>query len=751
MPLRLLPLCLLLVLGAVPASAAASAALPGAESADAVRTEDGGHAVHASLLVDAAIAAAGEPFSVGVLFELAPGWHIYWKNSGQAGLPTRLAWQAEGAEFGPLQWPAPRVFRESEASLTTFGYDGEILLRSDAVLAANAPGQVVLRAKADFLVCKLQCVPGSFELERALAVGRDAVPAEPATQATFMRYASRVPRPAAELGVELEALYSRSAVRPGDAFTGAIAVAGAYAFGEGSAFHSFAPADSEALALEVTGSRPHPYADFGLLLTFRGEAAVEGPEVSRLRGVIALRDAAYRPLWAEVDLPLPRASAGAEVAVRPAPWLEPLHTASGSGFFWRAILLALAGGLVLNLMPCVLPVLAIKVFALTDLAQRSPGEVRLHGAAYAGGVVASMLALAGAVVALRAGGTAVGWGFQFQEPLFLAVISAVLVVFGLNLFGVFEIGFDATRLAGVGHSASGPRRSFFEGLLAVALATPCSAPFLGTAVGFAFASTPATIVAIFAAIGVGLASPYVAITLVPAWARLLPKSGAWMVWLRRGLGFALLATVVWLLWVAGRAVGSDGVAGLLAFLLAVGFAAWLYGAFQSARLPRSARLTAAGALAAALLALPLLPLEPAAPRGPSEARNADAASHAFEPVAVRAAVERGQVAFVYFTADWCLTCKVNEHVVLADAEVRDAMRSLDVARFVGDWTRRDERIRAELARFGRAGVPMYLVYSPGRPADPVLLPELLTVDLVVDALRAAAGEAGALRAGRSTP
>ncbi|MBW2280874.1 MAG: thioredoxin family protein [Deltaproteobacteria bacterium] len=594
-------------------------------------------------------------------------------------------------------------------------------------------------------------MPGSFELERALAIGADAVPADPETGSLFMRNAARVPRPAADLGVELEALYSQSAVRPGDAFTGAIAVRGAFTLGEATPFASFAPTDSEALGLAVTGSRPHPYAEQGLLLTLRGEAATDGDEVSRLRGVLALRDAAYRPLWVQVDLPLPRERAGVEVAVRPAPWLEPLQATSGAGFFWRAILLALAGGLVLNLMPCVLPVLAIKVFGLADLAQRSPREVRMHGAAYGGGVVASMLVLAGFVVALRAGGMAVGWGFQFQEPLFLAVISTVLLVFGLNLFGVFEIGFDATRLAGLGASASGPRRSFFEGLLAVALATPCSAPFLGTAVGFAFASAPITIVAVFAAIGVGLASPYVVITLVPAWARWLPRSGAWMVWLRKLLGFALLATVVWLLWVAGRSAGTDAVSGLLAFLLAVGFAAWLYGALQSARLLRPARLTAVGATLAALLALPLLPLEPAAERGSPSASGLDPASLEFEPAAVRAAVERGRVAFVYFTADWCLTCKVNEHAVLASSEVRDAMRRLDVARFVGDWTRRDDRIRAELARFGRAGVPMYLVYSPGRPADPVVLPELLTVQVVVEALRAAAGEAGPLRAGRSTP
>ncbi|GAG15138.1 unnamed protein product, partial [marine sediment metagenome] len=245
---------------------------------------------------------------------------------------------------------------------------------------------------------------------------------------------------------------------------------------------------------------------------------------------------------------------------------------------WTAFGLALLGGLILNLMPCVLPVLAIKVFHVAELAHRSRREVISHGAAYTVGVVASMLALAAVVVGLRSAGTAVGWGFQFQEPLFIAAMATLLVVFALNLFGVFEVTFQPG--AGLAAEATGLKRSFFEGLLAVILATPCTAPFLGTAVGFAFASSGPVIFAMFAAIGLGLAAPYAAITLVPAWGRLIPRPGAWMLQVRRALGFSLVATVVWLLWVLGRSVGVDVQAVVLGYLVAIAFLAWLFGVLQ---------------------------------------------------------------------------------------------------------------------------------------------------------------------------
>ncbi len=720
----------------------------GEDRAFAEAALDAGDArVEVRLLADQVRSAPGALLRVGVLFDLDPGWHLYWRNPGQSGLATEIEWQLDGAEVGPLEWPAPEAFSESDGLLTTYGYQEQVLLAAPVRFAPGERGPRTLRAVADFLVCKVQCVPGRVELERALEVGDAPLPADAATQALFERYAARVPRSPDAFGLRVEALFSQSAIRPGDTFRAAVAIScapgsdcGALApdGAEGRAW--FIPDRVPMLALRVTGSRPHPFAATGFLVTLSGVAGRDDPGADQhLAGVVALR-ARGSAVRLAVDLPLARARSGQPVAQLDNPWLEPLASAGGALGLLHVLLLALAGGVVLNAMPCVLPVLALKVFGLASLGAQPRRELRLHGFAYTAGVVASMLALAAAVAGLRAMGTLVGWGFQLQEPRFVAAIGALLVAFAANLFGAFEIGFDATRAAAVGAQATGARRSFFEGLLAVVLATPCTAPFLGTAVGFAFAASAPVIFAVFAAIGLGLAAPYLAVTLVPGAARLLPRPGAWMLHVRRALGFALLATVVWLCWILGRSLGADAMALLLAFLLAVGVASWLFGALQAARREggvRGAAIALVVLCAAALFALPL------------DAANSDASSaqvaptdtlafQRFDPPAVAAELDRGRPVFVYFTADWCLTCKVNERLVLADARVHAEVERLRVAAFKADWTRPDEQIRAELARFGRAGVPMYLVYSPDRPTQPALLPELLTVDLVVDALRAAA-------------
>ncbi len=382
-------------------------------------------------------------------------------------------------------------------------------------------------------------------------------------------------------------------------------------------------------------------------------------------------------------------------------------------------------------MPCVLPVLAMKVFAVSELGGQSRREALAHGGAYTAGILASMLALAGAALALRAAGHAVGWGFQFQEPAFVAGISALLVAFALNLFGVFEIGFVGGGLASVGAEATGARRSFFEGLLAVALATPCSAPFLGTALGLAFASPAPVILATFAAIGLGLAAPFLAISAAPELARFLPRSGPWMGELRAGLGFALLGSVVWLLFILGRSAGADAVIALLAVLLGGAGVAFVYGRLQHAEL-RGLSLGASLAVGL-LLVVGMNWVSVAAP-----AREAGERGSAWSERAVAEALAAGHPTLAYFTADWCLTCKLNERTALeTDAVQRELARGgFRVLR--GDWTLRDEAIRQELARHGKAGVPLYLVYSPSAPTAPEVLPELLSEARLLEALRRAA-------------
>ena len=704
---------------------------------------DGEPSVEARLLVDASAISPDDTVRVGVLFELAPSWHIYWRNPGEAGFPTTLDWKMTGVETGPLRWPGPHVYREAKDTITVYGYTDSVLLYTEARLAESR-SKLDLAVEADFLVCKLACVPGRISLNRSIPVAARTRPAERETRELFDHWAQRVPTSAEARGLTVDALYSQSAIRPGDSFRAAISLVcdggptsqscSGLRRGRADVAESFIPGAIPSVRLEVTGTRKHPFAD-GLLITMEGRA-VEGevPGDQRLHGVVQLHNHAGEWVGVDVDLPLPRAAAGAEIVRLENPWLEPEEGGiPGEVAWWRALLFALLGGLILNLMPCVLPVLAIKVFGIAERAHADRRDVLLNGGAYTLGILATMCALAGVVIALRTAGTAVGWGFQFQEPLFVVAISTLILLFALNLFGVFEIGLPG-RIS-VSTTATGVRGSFFEGLLVVLLATPCSAPFLGTAVGFAFASSAPVIVGIFLAIGLGLAAPFVAITLVPGLARLLPRSGPWMVHLRAGLGTALLVTLVWLLWVVGRLVGTDGLVLVMGFLLATGVGVWIYGVRQRSNPDGRAPVVAAAVGVLAIAALFALPVEPVARSSSEGTSESISGARRFDPAAIQAELANGRPVFVYFTADWCLTCKVNERMVLRDARVADALVARNVATFEADWTLRDDSIRAALARFGRAGVPLYLIYDPDHPASPELLPELLTVDFFLDALR----------------
>ena len=713
-----------------PAVAGGSVSFPVPASAVAVAAPDAVKPrVEVRLLIDPT-PAPGRIARVGALFTLDPGWHLYWRNPGDAGLPTRLRWHADGAVLGPLAWPAPEVFRDAEAGLTSYGYSGAVLLASDLGRLGPRNGPRELRADAEFLVCKDQCIPGKVSLARDLDGALAGGAAAERTRALFEQFAARVPLPAEKLGVGVGVRGLELAERAGAPVRARLRVdpcaresdsRDADCAVESAAF---VPDTSPSLSLSDASSGASAGA---FELSLEGRAIKDGARRdARLAGVLELRERGGRLRAVALDLPLDDGA--------PAP------AGAGAGAsFATAFLLAALGGAILNLMPCVLPVLALKLFALAELGRQSRRQTLAHALGYFAGVELTLLALATGVIALRAAGSYVGWGFQFQEPRFALAITLLLVGFALNLFGVFEIG-SPSALGDVGADASGVARSFFDGLLAVVLATPCSAPFLGTAVGFAFAGSALNVLAIFAAIGFGLAAPLSLVAIAPGVAAHMPRSGPWMGKLRAALGFALLASAIWTLWIFGRTAGVDALGAALGLALALALAAWVFGIFQSS--DRVGR----GLVAAAAIALVALFALRSAWQGaaavPAEAAQASAAHGAwqrFDRDAIAGELRSGRPVFVDFTAAWCLTCAVNERAVIASARVQGELARRDFALFRADWTLRDESIRRELARFGRAGVPLYVVYDPAAPDEPRVLSELLTVDALVDALRERGG------------
>ncbi|NTX37593.1 thioredoxin family protein [Myxococcus sp. CA033] len=727
-------------------AAVAQAALPPSAVATGA-PDEGDPRLEAALLVDATQVKPGDTYRVGVRFRLDPGWHIYWKNPGDSGLETDVAWDTPGSTVGALQWPFPSTFRTPDGFIVTHGYDGEVLLFAEARASEQAVGTLNLSAAVNALVCEVHCIPADLMLTRSIPVGPTTL-ADAETTPTFDAAKARVPRPVADTGHTAALALDVKQLTAGQEFTGTVTVAksggGAVPTAEKDAF---VPERIPGLdKVTLTQTAPGRFA-------LKGKAEPDAPKAEpRLKGVLRLGTEATGYQALEVDVPMAPfvAAVGAAptpvvakapsikdslAAVKPvasAATAAPPESSMGLGM---ALLFAFLGGALLNLMPCVFPVLALKAYGFTRMVRQEQGRVGAHAAAYAGGIVASMLALAGAVLAVRAGGAGVGWGFQFQEPLFVAAVSAVLVAFALNLFGVFNVGLDGTALAGKVDQSHGLMHSAGEGVLAVVLATPCSAPLLGTAVGFAFAAGPLTVLAVFTALGLGLALPFCLLVLVPGLAQKLPKPGAWMERFKQVLGFALLGTTVWLVWVMGGLAGVDGMARLLAFLVAVGLGTWVYGQSQLQEGGRRWGTLAVAALVLVGSGVAALRFEEAAPA--ARASTTVGQAQPWSDEAVASALAAGQPVFIDFTADWCLTCKFNERTVLAREEVRAAFTEHHVAFFVADWTRRDARITARLADHGRAGVPMYLVLSPGAPDKPEVLQELLTVDAVVDSVKRA--------------
>lgn len=682
----------------------AAALLPAA--ADEVRTEH----VTAELVAENQSLVAGADNELALRIVPQAGWHIYWRNPGDSGLPTALDWNLPpGVAVGPLQWPYPH--REVLGDIVNYGYDRETLLPVALHVPPDWPvGQALTaRAKARWLVCKDVCIPGSAELSLTLPViAAGSTPSsDPRTQPAFAQARAELPQPApANWKV-------RFAVRGGD-FT--LGVEGAQLSGRDIEFFPYANDLVKHSAPQRVNNDPARELRLSQQLN---EAYVRAP--AQVDGVLVVHDGDSVKAW-EIH-----AQPGAVTPVPPsaaqAPALVPAPPANEVGL-WLALVFALLGGLILNLMPCVFPVLSIKSVSLIEARGAVARRQRAHALSYTAGVLLAFAALAGALLALRAGGRAVGWGFQLQQPVFVAALAYLMFAMALSMSGVVQFG---VRLMGVGQSLAatgGYRGSFFTGVLAVLVATPCTVPFMGTALGYALTQPPAIAVAVFLALGLGMALPFLLLGYFPRLGAWLPKPGAWMETFKQAMAFPLYLSVAWLLWVLGGLSSRDGMALAAVGLVLLAFALWLW--------PRRGALAgtlklAALAAALALLAAPPLRAVPATP-----APMAAAAHESYTPQRLQELRSQGRTVFVNFTADWCLTCKFNERVALDNDAVRAAFAAHDVVWLTGDWTRYDPEITATLQRFGRSGVPLYLLYPKG--GAPEVLPQLLTPAAVIDAL-----------------
>ncbi|UUX51943.1 protein-disulfide reductase DsbD family protein [Nisaea acidiphila] len=648
-----------------------------------------------------------ETVPLGLQFRLAEGWKVYWRAPGDAGFPPEIAWQgSENLSAAEWQWPVPERF--SLFGLETYGYHDEVVIPIGAVL--SKPGAALsLKADMNALACSDICVP----LNAKLALDLEGGAAEPTAFAQLIdRYRARVPRDMSGLGLDIASVSAVGAPEP----------------------HSLRIEVRSSVPLEALDVFPEARAGFSF-----GKPEVElspdrlsavlivpagVPEGGRLSGEAVTLTLVDGDRFLERALIVSEADGNAD---------------AGRWAALSAILsIAFLGGLILNLMPCVLPVLSLKVVGAIKYGGADKGAIRTGFLASAAGIVASFLLLAGGAIALKEAGLAVGWGIQFQQPLFLAVMIAILVLFAGNLAGLFEIALPR-RLADLGLAGGDAGRGrltshFLTGAFATLLATPCSAPFLGTAVGFALSRGAAEILTVFAVMGLGLAAPYLLVAAIPGLARALPKPGPWMVWLRRILALALLATALWLFSVF--AASAEPVRALLLAVLAL----VLTGALVWRARRGGAQHRAAGLLAAfSMLAVIGVGLQATARDGGAAPETESAVNwQTFDRREIARLVAAEKTVLIDVTADWCLTCKVNKSLVLDGSEITARIASGDIVAMRADWTTPDPAIAEYLASFGRYGIPFNAVYGPAAPSG-VVLPELLSLEAVEAAIREARG------------
>lgn len=655
--------------------------------------------VTASLLSDSDGIVAGGKFKLGVKFAIQPGWHTYYKDPGDSGMPPNFEWiLPEGFKSGPTIWQKPH--KSVDAGLIAYGYSDTVLHGFEITAPANLKDgdKLTLKVKVKYLVCKDVCLPGKTELEITLPVVKNA--AKSANAPLFDALGAGFSDPVSTLSVSPEADKNQS-------------TASAPVPGPGSGTDTS----------NGTGTGPGSGTATGSAGDIGGGSKSGGTGGG---------DGKFSVLSEKFDVPADQQSTS----------------------ITNALLLAFVGGLILNIMPCVLPVIAIKVLSLLEQAKEEPARVKLLGLVFSSGIISSFMALALVVISIKAAGQSVGWGFQFQYPGFIVVMCAVILMMSLSLFGLFYIDVQPAGQIDQLSRQEGLTGTFFKGVLATVLSTPCSAPFLGVALGFAFAQPPATIALIFFTIALGMSSPYLLLTINPKWMKFLPKPGDWMEKFKQGMGFLMLVTAVWLDAVLAREIGADALLWVNCWLVGLAFCAWIVANFSDLSSSQSRRLKvfASAALCfilfsyVCIFAQPgvLAALTPGASGGAADKKVSTNEEGAYGIVwqpfsldSLNSALAQKKTVFLDFTADWCLTCKVNEKTVIATKAVSEKLKALNAVTFKADWTRQDPDITKLLSKFNRSGVPLYVIFPGSRPDQPIVLPEVITQDLVLAKLEEA--------------
>ena len=674
---------------------------------------DGPSRVQADIYSEVTSIQPGSSFKTAITLKIDKGWHIYWRNSGDTGLSTSIEWRLpEGFTVKSLEWPYPE--RISEEHLVVYGWHGTktFLAEIYADESVQTGRSVTIGADISWLVCADVCVPGDAGVQIDLPV--KSSPAQTNTELLEFFAEAGTELPIKNIGWNFSASVNNNELtiraEIPDWFKGELK--DIYFFPYQTGF------------VRYSGSQTFQQSGSSYILTVPLEETNE-----------AIPDTLTGVMFSESGWRGPGSEKAAEISVIIS---ENTAGASGLGSIWLAILFSFLGGIILNLMPCVLPVLSIKIMGFIKQAHDENIAPWKHGVSFTIGVLASFLALAGLLLALKAGGEQLGWGFQLQSPSFLIVLSVFMFLFGLSLLGVFEIGTSMTTVGAGAQKLQGLTSSFVSGILATIVATPCTAPFMGSALGFALSQPVWAALVVFFFLGFGMAFPFLIISSIPALLKYVPKPGRWMQSLEQFMGFLLVATVVWLLWVLGIQTGTNALTIVLLNLLIVSLAAWIYGRWGNLAMPKRTRSIAV-VLAALLLFSSTSWVIANIDEFAVNVTQADKSGEGiqwqeFSEEKLQALLAENKAVFIDFTAAWCLSCQVNEQTAFSSDKVQQEFKNLNIVPLKADWTKRDAKIAAALAKYGRNSVPLYVLYD-GKNPQPQILPEIITPGIVLNALQ----------------